>query len=518
MPPALTCEILIVGAGPSGIAAAIQLKKAGFTDFLVIEKATEVGGTWRDSIYPGLTSDIPALTYSYSFDQKADWSSLWAPQPEIFEYLKDCTDKHELRPQFHFDRQVVEATYDEGDNVWVTHTADGAQYVSRYLINASGFLSVPRWPDIPGFDNFQGEKVHTAAWSNELDLKGKRVALIGTGATGIQLAPQLAPIAGQLSVFQRTPIWLLPKIPLPVPKPVQFVFRWVPGAQRLARLMTTAFMDLVFWRAFTNYRQVRWMGRTVEKLARRHIRNQVDDQAIAEKLTPTYSWGCKRPSFSNTFYPIFNQDNVELVTDGIEKVTASGIVTADGGERPFDAVICATGYQPFEKDALPTYPVHGRGGVGLADYWDANRYQAFRGFAVTGFPNYFMIFGPYAIASTSYIVMVEIQVRKILRCLQEARNKQANYVEVLAEAQATDWADTLRKKKTAVWAVANCGNSNTFYIDRFGDTPGFRPAYHPGEWWRAHRPSGQYFHLESRGAATATPLAREADRRTPSTS
>lgn len=509
MPAGPECEILVVGAGPSGIGAAIKLKEAGFTDFVVLEKANDVGGTWRDAVYPGLTCDIPALTYSYSYEQKPDWSSLWAPQPEILEYLQGCADKYQLRSHIEFGQEVVEATYDEGENRWTTHTADGSRYVSRYVINASGFLSLPRWPDVPGVAEFQGKKVHTSAWPKDLDLTGDRIALIGTGATGIQVAPELAPIAGSLAVFQRTPIWLLPKVPLPVPRPLQSLFRRVPVTQRVIRLMTAAFMDLVFWRAFTNYGQVRFMGRAVETQARKHIRKQVDDPQVAEQLTPKYSWGCKRPSFSNIFYPIFNRANVELVTEPIERLTATGIVTKDGTERPIDALICATGYSPFEKNSLPTYPVRGVGGQDLGEYWAQNRFQAFRGFAVNGFPNYFMVYGPYAVASTSYFAMVEREVENILRVLQAARKDQVNYVEVRKEAQAADFAGVLAKKGTSVWAVADCGASNTFYLDSHGDTPLFRPTYHPGEWWRSRTlDAGKYFQMERRGSERSKTASR----------
>jgi cation diffusion facilitator CzcD-associated flavoprotein CzcO len=501
MSTTVTSEIVVVGAGVAGIGAAIGLQRASLTDFAVLEKAGDVGGTWRDSVYPGLTCDVPALTYSFSYEPKPDWSSVWAPQEEIYQYLRDCTDKHDLRRHFHFHREVVEASYDASRNCWLTQTADGSEYVSRFLINASGFLNVPRWPDIPGIEEFQGRTIHTAAWPRGLDLTGARIALIGTGATAIQLAPELASVAGRLSIFQRTPIWLLPKPGLRVPGSLQAAFRRAPVTQRAARLTTTAFMDLIFWRVFNDYNQVQLLGRAVEKVARSHIRRQVRDPDTVAKLTPHYSWGCKRPSFSNTFYPIFNRGNVELVTDPIARVTRTGIVTADGIERSADVLVCATGYQPFQKDTLPTYPVHGRDGVELRDYWFHRRYQAFRGFAIHGFPNYFMVFGPYAIASTSYFATVELAVRSIVRLLNAARRERANYVEVRSEAQARDWEAVIRRKAASIWSVGNCGPSNTYYLDRHGDTPMFRPTYHPGEWWRARTLDGRkYFLVDYRGA------------------
>ena len=500
MPGDVTSEIVVVGAGISGIGAAISLRRAGFDDFVVLERAGDIGGTWRDSVYPGLTCDVPALTYSFSSDQKPDWSSIWAPQEEILGYLRGCVDRHRLWPHLRFGCDVLEARYDEQASCWRVRTADGAEVVSRFLINASGFLNVAKWPSIPGFDLFTGQKIHPSQWPHDVDLREARIGFIGTGATAIQLAPELAPVARQLSIFQRTPIWLLPKPRLRVPAGLHAMWRRAPATQRAASLMTAAFMDLVFWRAFTDYDQVRLLGRAVESLARRHIRRQVDDPELATKLTLSYSWGCKRPSFSNVFYPIFNRDNVELVTERIERITPAGIVTADGTERAIDVLICATGYQPFAPNTLPTYPVYGRDGVELREHWFEHRYQAFRGFAMFGFPNYFVICGPYSIASTSYFTMVELAMRNISRLLSLARQERADYVEVRRQAQSEDWEYVIGRKASSIWAVANCASSNTYYLDRFGDTPQFRPTYSPGEWWRARRFDGRrYFQIERRG-------------------
>jgi cation diffusion facilitator CzcD-associated flavoprotein CzcO len=287
------------------------------------------------------------------------------------------------------------------------------------------------------------------------------------------------------------------------PVPLQRAFATIPPLQRLARLATSVFMDLIFWRVWVNYRQVRWLGLGAEWLCRRHIRNQVRDPTLHEVLTPTYSWGCKRPSFSNDFYPIFNRDTVALVTAPIERVTSDAVITADGRRHPAEVIICATGYQPFEKGAFPPYTVIGRDGLSLHDYWDKNRYQAYRGFAVHGFPNYFMVFGPYSIANSSYFGNIECGARNIVRCMSAARAAGADFVEPTEEAQARELAQIHKAKAVTIWSVANCADSRTYYLDRFGDTPGFRHTYHPREWWDSRTKGTAGFRIERRPTARA---------------
>jgi cation diffusion facilitator CzcD-associated flavoprotein CzcO len=490
-------EIVVVGAGLGGIGTGIELKRNGFDDFVILEQSGGLGGTWRKHTYPGLTVDIPALTYSFSYEPKPDWSSLWAPQAEVLTYCEHCAEKHGLGPHFRFDTQVREARFDPSRGMWITRIDDDTEYVSRYLINASGYLSVPRLPAIDGLGNFGGKLIHTSDWSDDVDLAGKRIAFIGTGATGIQLAPQLAPIAERLSIFQRTPIWLLPKPAMRLPQMLKRTFAALPATQRLARVLTSAFQDLVFFRVFTNYPQVAAFGRAMERLGRWHIRRQVTDPKRREQLTPDYNWGCKRMSFSNDFYPMFNRDNVDLVTAPIVRATRDGLRTADGAEHPADVIVCATGYQPFERGALPTYTVQGTDGVSLDDYWEAHRYQSFRGFAVNGFPNFFLMFGPYSVSSTSYIALVEIGARNIVTCLKAARDRRADYVEVRSESQDTDMKEMWRLKATSVWNAGNCVTSNSYYVDRFGDSPGYRPRYHHQEWWASRKMNMEHFELRS---------------------
>ncbi|HTK66837.1 MAG TPA: NAD(P)/FAD-dependent oxidoreductase [Pseudonocardia sp.] len=420
MPDVNQHEIVIIGAGPGGIAAGVKLKAAGFHDFVMLEKADEVGCTWRDNVYPGLTVDIPTITYSFSFHKNPDWSNLYAPQPELFAHLRNVVEEHGLRSHLRLGSTVADSRFDPESGLWHTTLEGGGSYVSRFLISATGFLSTPKWPDIEGLDEFEGKKMHTSGWDNDSDLAGKRVAFIGTGATGIQLIPEVVDAGvDALHVFQRTPIFLLPKADLSVAKPVR----------------------------------------------------------------TAYDWGCKRPSFSNVFYPVFNRPEVELVTEPIARLTRTGIVTGDGVERPIDVLVCGTGFHPYGKESTPTYPVYGSSGEDLREYWDRNRYQAVRGFAINGYPNFFMIGGPYAIAHSSYIGMIESVVHNIVRVLGAARRGGADRVEVSARSQAREFEHILRKRGSQIFFVGNCGSSNTYYIDRFGDTPNFRPTYHPNVWW-----------------------------------
>ncbi|MFD2473584.1 flavin-containing monooxygenase [Amycolatopsis silviterrae] len=507
----LRSEIVVVGAGISGIASVIKLKEAGFADVVVLERGDDVGGCWSTQKYPGLTIDVPSMYYSYSWAQKPDWSSAWTPGPEMHEYCRNVVEQFGVRDKFRFGVQVTGSTYDEKRNEWVTETADGTRYVSRYLLNASGVLSELKWPEIEGMKDFQGTLLHTSAWDENLDFTGKRVAIIGTGATGIQLAPEIAPQAGQLDVYQRTPIWLLPKPAFKLKPRTQKAFATVPGLLRAARFGIAFLMDIVFFQSFVNYPTMGPLTRLAEKVGRRHINRQVDDPEVARKLTPDYDWGCKRPSFSQNFYPMFNRSNVELVTDSIERFTPTGIVTADGVEHETDIVICATGYQPFSGRSLPTYPVRGRGGQDLRDYWENNRYQAFQGVTVHGYPNFFLIFGPYNNISGSYIAGVELSVRNMVTALKGARKKRANYIEVDAAAQRREFEEIIAKQPKSIFQAGNCTGSNTYYIDAHGDTPLMRPSNHLKEWIAARRGDLSPYHIRS--VADATSKKRTLSRR-----
>jgi cation diffusion facilitator CzcD-associated flavoprotein CzcO len=479
-------EVIVIGAGLSGIATGIKLRKAGFHDFAILEKEADVGGTWRDNTYPGLAVDIPTLTYSYSFEQNPDWSNLYAPGPELMAYADHCTDKYGVRPHIQFNKTISKAVYDRDQNLWTTYLESGESLTCRYLVSATGFLQVAKMPDIKGMDEFKGKKIHTARWDHEHDLSGERVAVIGTGATAIQLIPQIAPIVKNLSVFQRTPIWLLPKADLPVSERMQKALRYIPGFQRLLRFAIWLLTDMVVVNVLKDYKRFSWLADKAERSCTAHIRNQVKDPEIQEKLIPKYTFGCKRPSFSNNFYPVFNRENCELVTEPIERICEDGIITSDGEVREIDTLICATGFEVFEKKAVPTFPIYGKNGVEITDFWEENRYQAFLGASVPNYPNYFMIFGPYSIASASFIAMIENQTRHLIRCLKTARKRGADCIEVKQESHDRDFQKMLLRGKKMVWALGGCQAANTYNIDRHGDFPGLRPVGSVTTWWKSH--------------------------------
>ncbi|MGH7963512.1 MAG: flavin-containing monooxygenase [Candidatus Binatia bacterium] len=491
-------EVVIVGSGFSGIGVGIKLKKVGIHNFVILEKAGDLGGTWRDNTYPGFTVDIPALTYSYSFEQNPNWSNLYAPQAELLAYAHNVTTKYDIRRHIQFNQTVKKAVYDEAQNIWTIHLEGGKTLTTRYVVRATGFLPVPKMPDIEGIGDFQGKTMHTAKWDHTYDLTGKRVGFIGTGATGIQAIPEIAPIVKSLDVYQRTAIWLLPKNDLVVSERMKKAFQHIPGFQYSTRLLTALLTDLVLIGTFVRYTRLGWFLRWLEKQCIAHIRNQVKDPAIQEKFIPPYNFGCKRPSFTNKFYPVFNQENVELVTDSIARVTPKGIVTADGKEREIDALICGTGFStPFDR-AGATLQVFGKGGKELTDFWEDNRYQAFMGATVPNFPNFFLLFGPYSVCSGSYFGMIENQSRHLVRCLQEARKRKANYIEVKQDSHDKDFQEMLSRVPRTVFGAGSCALSNSYYFNRHGDSPFIRPSSGIATWWQSHFFSMNHYHFTAR--------------------
>ncbi|RLA44707.1 MAG: NAD(P)/FAD-dependent oxidoreductase [Gammaproteobacteria bacterium] len=480
--PVLDHDIVIIGCGFSGLGTGIKLLKKGFGDFIILEKADGVGGTWRDNTYPGLAVDVPTLSYSFGFEQNPHWSNLYAPGSELKAYAEHCAKKYGITAHLRYNCDVTETAYDEENNVWVTSTADGRTFTSRYVVSATGYLTLPKLPDIEGIDDFRGKKMHTGRWDHSHDLTGERVGFIGTGATAIQVIPEIVPKLKSLSVYQRTPIWLLPKKDMPIPNWLQAGFKHVPGLQRSARTMMQIFTDTIMINGLVFNKQLSWMIKWLEKFSIKHIRSQVNDPEIQNKLIPEYDFGCKRPSFTNKFYPVFNEEHVELVTDSIERVTEKGIVTSDGKEREIDTLIYGTGFEVFQKGSVPTFGVKGLSGLDISDYWEANRYQAFEGATVPQFPNFFMIMGPYSVCSASYFGMIETQTRHLTRCLKAAEKRNANYIEVKQSANDKNFKKIQKRAKYTIFQSGNCGGSNSYYIDRHGDSPFIRPSTSIEHW------------------------------------
>lgn len=483
---ALDTEVLIVGSGFCGLGAAIRLQQAG-VPFLIAEKAHDLGGTWRDNTYPGIAVDITSFTYSYSFAENPDWSRVFAPGSELKAYADRCAAQYDLRRHIRFGKEVKRAVFDAANDAWTVSFADGTSLRSRYLVNACGVLTQPKYPDIPGLDSFRGKTVHTARWDHSYDLHGKRVAVIGTGATSVQLVPAIAPDVAKLHVFQRTPIWIIPKPDAPIARELRAAFRWVPFAQRSVRLATSALTEALMVVGVVYNKQVPWLVDSITKACLQHLARQVKDPVVREKLTPKYGFFCKRPSFSNDFYPAFSRDNVELVTDRIARITERGIVTADGRERELDMLVLATGFLVMERGNMPAFATHGRDGRELTDYWSENRFQAYEGTSVPGFPNHFMMVGPYSVTGASWFSIAEAQSEHLLRCILEARRRNKTRVEVRQAAHQRYFDKMLSRMPSTVFFHQDCTGSNSYYFDERGDAPLFRPTGGVELWWRSHR-------------------------------
>jgi cation diffusion facilitator CzcD-associated flavoprotein CzcO len=482
---ALDIEALVIGSGFSGIGAGVKLKEAGIP-FLVLEKAPDLGGTWRDNTYPGIAVDITSFTYSFSYEQLPDWSRVFAPGSELKKYADHCAEKYGVRPHMRFNAEVTESTFDPDTHSWVTKLKDGSQLRSRYLVLGTGGLTIPKLPQIDGIDTFKGKKIHTARWDHNFDLTGKRVGIIGTGATSVQLVPTIAPIVKELHVYQRTPIWILPKPDAEISSVVKLALRYIPGLQWLLRGVTNSITELVMVLGVINYKKYPQITQFFEKICLNHLKEQVEDPTVREKLTPHYGFGCKRPSFHNEYLKSFNRSNVELVTDGIERVTENAIVTKDGKSREIDVLITATGFKTFEKGNTPPFPVNGLGGKELGTFFDEERYQAYEGISIPKFPNLFMMLGPYAATGASWFQMVENQSHHLVRVIKEARARGMTKVEPRQEAHDRYHADIMSRQADTVFFNNNCGTANSYYFDRHGDAPFMRPMTYAEVWWHSH--------------------------------
>ncbi len=474
------CEVAIVGAGFSGIGSAILLDKAGFSDYMVIEEGDGVGGAWHWNTYPGIAVDIPSFSYQFSFETRSDWSRVYAPGAELKTYAEHCVDKYGVRDRIRLHTRITGAAFDERNDFWRLDTQDGEPITARFVINAAGALSQPKQPEFDGLSDFEGITMHTSRWDHGVQLRGKRVGVIGTGASAVQVIPAIAPEVEKLTVFQRTPIWCLPKPDRPLRDRERWLLQRVPGARLAARLLSQAFVELNFPLAAHFYGIVPLADRG-EAVGRAVLKKQVHDPEVRDKLTPRYGLGCKRPSFHNEYLATFNRDNVELQTAPITTVTPGGVLTADG-EHELDVLVLATGFKVLE----PIFPVYGLGGVELDAWWDENRMQAYEGVSVPGFPNLFHIIGPYGFNGASFFVLIETQMRHINRCLKRARERGSTRVEVTAAANERYWKQMLARRHNQIFFRGTCATANSYYFDRHGDVP-FRASPSIETIWRSAR-------------------------------
>ncbi|WP_280269530.1 flavin-containing monooxygenase [Nocardia wallacei] len=488
-------EVVVIGAGLGGIGAGVALRRVGVEDFLIIDKWGRVGGTWFANTYPGVAVDVPSPVYNFSFQQRSNWSRFFAPGHEIQRYAEEVVDKQGLRDKLRLDCACEKGVFDERNDMWRITTESGEEITARFVIGAVGGLETPQNPDIDGIDTYTGKIVHSARWDHSYDYRGQRIAVIGTGATGLQLIPELAKDAAQLTVYQRRAIWIGPKPDFRMGPALNAILNF-PPLQSTVRLVGTVGVNagLGAGLALSNYPRLTSAAITLGETALRgYLFSQVRDPALRRKLTPDYRLGCKRPSVSNNYFRTFTRPNVDLNTTPIRRFTPHGIVTTDGAERRFDMVVCATGFKVMEQGATPPYPVIGRGGLDLGEFWDRHRYQAYQGVSVPGFPNSFLIIGPYAYAPGSYIPLIESTTAHAARVIAEARRRGATCVEVRQEPHDRYFARMDRRAKNTHLFSQGCAASNTYYINYQGDGAAFRPSTQLEMYWEnRHFPLGDY--------------------------
>ena len=470
-------DVAIVGSGFSGLGMAIRLEQEGRHDFVVLERGEEVGGTWESNTYPGCACDIPSHLYSFSFALNPDWSQTYSRQPEIREYLRRCADRFGVRPKIRFRCEVTAASWNDERGRWELDTTDGPLH-ARVLIAGAGPLFEPKYPELPGLDDFRGALFHSARWDHDFDLAGKRVAVIGTGASAIQFVPEIQPEVERLHVFQRTPPWVVPSSNRPVTSWERRLYRALPPAQRAVRAFTYAIREILVLGFVKRPR----LMRPVERLARRHMEEQISDPALLERVRPDYSIGCKRILPSNGWYPALGKPNVELVTDGITEVRANSIVGADGVEREVDAIVLGTGFHVTDMPIAQV--VRGRAGRSLDDIWRGSP-RAHRGSTVAGFPNLFLLLGPNTgLGHNSMVYMIESQISYVLDALRTMQTEDVTTVDVRPEVERAYNAAIDERMQGTVW---NTGCSSWYF-----DSTGRNGAIWPDWTWRFRQRTSRF--------------------------
>lgn len=467
MPLPADVAVAIVGAGFGGLGMAIRLKQQGMDDFVVLERASDVGGTWLANTYPGCQCDVPSNLYSYSFAPNPGWTHSYPLQPQIQRYLRRCAERFGILEHTRCNCELQEAAWDGAAGRWRIETSSG-RLSAKVLVAAPGLLSEPVAPPIPGLDGFGGTVFHTTKWDHGHDLTGERVALVGTGATAVQAGPQIRPKVARLHVFQRTPGWVLPHPDRAIPRSLRRVYARVPAIQRLARQGVYAMRE-VLAAGMTHHRRLLGL---VELVARAQLRVQVRDPVVRKQLTPRYDVGCKRALLSNDWYPMLAASNTELVTAPIAEVRERSIVTADGVERPIDAIILATGFRP--TDPPIAHRLRGAGGRLLADVWKGSP-QAYLATTVSGFPNLFLLYGPNLnLGHSSIVYMLESQIHYVMQAIALLRRDDVSALDVRRTVQRAYNEDIARRLSTTVW---NAGGCASWYLDANGRNSTMWPDY-----------------------------------------
>ena len=486
--------IAIVGAGFAGLAMAIELLKVGIEEFVIFEMADEVGGTWRDNIYPGCACDVPSHFYSFSFEPNPGWSCTYSPQEEIQEYILRVAEKYSLYDYIRFNTEIRGAKYDEERCFWTLRSAGGEEFEARAVVMGVGGLSRPKIPELDGLDDFGGDLFHSAQWEEEVELAGKRVAVVGTGASAVQLVPAIVDEVEALTVYQRTPPWVIPRRDWTYPESVKQLFERFPTVHQLFRYLIYLRNEALGVGFVTEPRLMELFS----MWSKRHARAVFDDPAMIEAVTPDYLMGCKRVVFSEIYYPALARDHVELVPHGVERLTEKGAVDATGEERAFDVIVMATGFHV--TDFLSYFEVIGRGGVDLNEAWREGA-EAYLGVAVSRFPNLFIMVGPNtALGHNSIIYMIECQAHLIRQCIEAMDEGGADAIEV-RPAVHREFNEQLQERLAeTVW---NTG-CQSWYLDESGKNTTIWPGYTFEYWLRTRRLNRDHFRLSWRGEHATT--------------
>lgn len=448
-------DVVVIGTGFSGLGMAAQLKRGGKDSMIILERADDVGGTWRDNTYPGAACDQPSHLYSFSFHLNPDWPSVFSAQPAIHAYLRDVAKKESLLSHIKFKQDVKDARWDAAKKLWVITTGDRVYY-GRVLISAAGLLSEPKLPEIKGLEDFAGDSFHSARWNSSISLADKRVAVIGTGASAVQIVPEVAKIAANLTVFQRTASWVVPRPDRDFTESEKGMFRKMP--EKMQELRTS-----IFWENEERYAQRAAVPSLLEKartIALKHLEDQVPDLELRKKLTPDYEIGCKRILKSSDFYPALGRSNVELVTERISHIESDAIVTTDGVRHHIDALVLSTG---FEATRLPiSERIFGYKGRSLSERWERGA-EAFATTSVSGFPNFFVLGGPNTgIGHNSQVYMFEAQIQHVLRALAHMEATGSDVIEVRQQAEDRFRAKLDERASSTVWITGGC---TAWYVD-----------------------------------------------------
>ncbi|MGE2733589.1 flavin-containing monooxygenase [Mycolicibacterium vaccae] len=469
-------DALIVGAGFAGIGAGIQLKRMGYQNFVILDREDDLGGTWYVNHYPGLAVDVPTTTYSYFFEPNPNWSRLFSTGPEIKQYADQVADKYDVRRHIRFNTTVEGARWDADAALWRVNIADGAELTAQFLITATGFLSQPKLPDIPGIDDFAGKVVHTTDWDDTYRPDGDRIAVIGTGATAVQLIPELAKTAADLTVYQRTPIWVAPKFDFRISDRTKRLFDRLPWTQRILRAITDTIYEAMINVGVVHYRVplFRRLNISAMDLCKINQFIAIRDKELRRRLTPDYDIGCKRPTFSNSYFRTFTKPHVHLQSDGIDHITADGIVNTDGTKTVVDTLVLATGFDLWEAN-FPAIEVIGRDDRNLGKWWRENRFQAYQGVSVPYFPNYLSLASPYAFLGLNFFNTMEYQMRLMERLFGELKRRNASTFEVTEEANSAYLDRMTELLGDSLWTLGNCASARSYYFNPHGEPSLLRP-------------------------------------------